>query len=154
MSVELIVDMSNPRERQLVLSKMRDLQGCWRIEMVKYRRRRTDRQNRYYWPCFVEPFSDFLKAQGESVSSLYAHEILKHKFLRKTAVNRETGEAIGEYTRSTTELSTSEFNEYLDQCAAWLLEMFGIQVPEPEVYRLRDEPEDAQLIGESVADLR
>lgn len=132
MSTELTIDLSNPREKALILSKIRELQGVYRIDIKKYKKRRTDRQNRYYWPCFVQPFADFLRAQGEPTSDDDAHEMLKMKFLRRS---KEVNGAIVEYTLSTTDLDTQEFNTYLDACAAWLHDYFGIQVPEPTIYR-------------------
>jgi hypothetical protein len=129
-----IIDMDNAREKALILNTIRGLKGFHRIEIRRYRRRRTDRQNRYYWPCFVQPFADFLRAQGEAVTNDEAHELLKYKFLRQSICNRATGELL-ERVRSTTDLDTQEFNAYLEQCAQWLAEQFGIVVPEPDVWR-------------------
>lgn len=130
--MELIVDMSAPREKQMLLQQIRNLEGRHRIDITKHRPRRSDRQNRYYWPCFVTPLADYMRAQGEAVSELDAHEILKQRFLRKAIIDHATGEAL-EFVRSTTALTTVEFNQYLDQCAAFLREM-GIEVPEPKIY--------------------
>ena len=133
-ATELIIDMSNPREKQLILSKIRELEGMHRISVAKYHRRRTDRQNRYYWPCFVQPFAEFLRSQGEPISDDDAHEVLKYQFLRRSVINKQNG-MMGEYTQSTTKLTTVEFNTYLDQCATFLHEYAGIHVPDPTIYR-------------------
>jgi len=132
---ELVVNLSNPREKRMLLETIRGLEGPHRVEVVKYRPRRTDRQNRYYWPCFVQPLAEFLREQGECYTDQQAHELLKAKFLRQDVHHPLTGRCVGETVRSTTDLNTSEFNEYLDQCAFWLADMFGIVVPEPDVYR-------------------
>jgi hypothetical protein len=137
--MELVLDMSNPREKTMLLNQIRNLLGWHRFDILKYRRRRTDAQNRYYWPCFVGPFADMLRGQGEAVSELEAHEILKQRFLRKAVINQGTGEVL-EYVRSTTELDVSEFNQYLDQCAGFLREL-GVEVPDPSVYK-QDEPDE------------
>lgn len=134
---EMTVDMSNAKQAAMFLNGLRRLRGVYRFEFVKFRPRRSDRQNRYYWPCFVKPFADFLRDQGETTTDDEAHELLKYKFLRRSKVNPTTGEVI-EYVASTTSLDTAEFNEYLDQCAAWLADMFGIIVPEPEAYHEKD----------------
>ena len=133
-----MIDMSSPQQKQIVLQHLRTLEGFHRVSIVKYRKRRTDRQNRYYHPCFVEPFADFLRSQGEAITNDEAHEILKFKFLRTTRVDRRTGEAM-DYTRSSASLNTVEFNEYLDNCAAWLCSFFGIIVPDPSVYHEQQE---------------
>lgn len=129
---ELIIDMDDAVRRTQILNTLRALRGPWRLVWKRYRPRRSDRQNRYYWPCFVQPFAQYLRDQGEHLTELEAHEMLKHKFLRRSV--EANGEHM-EYTPSTTELDTGEFNAYLDACAAWLADFFGIVVPEPNEYR-------------------
>lgn len=130
---DLVIDMSNPREKAMVLEKIRGLQGMHRISVKQHRQRRSDRQNRYYHPCFVQPFADFLRGQGYGVSDHDAHVILKERFLKRSLVNEKTGEVL-EYTKSTADLDTQEFNEYLDACRVFLQDYAGIQVPEPSIY--------------------
>lgn len=135
--MEMIIDLSSPSEKQAVLDALRELNGMHRITVVKYRQRRTDAQNRYYWPCVVRPFGDFLREQGEGYTDEMAHEFLKFKFLRQTVPNLSTGEVVGERIRSTTELNTEEFAEYLEHCIAYLAETFGIEVAVPNTETTR-----------------
>jgi hypothetical protein len=139
MATELILDMSNPREKGLLLESVRKLEGWHRITIVKHRRRRTDRQNRYYWPCFVGPFGDYLRAQGHEFTDEMAHEVFKAMFLQTSVCDANTGQVLT-YTRSSADLSTVDFNEYLDKCAAFLASDCGIVVPEPDAYH---EPAEA-----------
>jgi hypothetical protein len=138
---ELIIDRSILAQVRTALDLIRSIlmsgKGAIRIEIMEHRPRRTDRQNRYYWPCFVQPFAEFLNEQGEQIDDEAAHELIKAKFLRKSIINKKTGE-IMEYVGSTTKLNTREFNEFLDQVAYWLADMFGIIVPEPNVYHERE----------------
>ena len=131
-----VLDMDNPRTRAAVINRVRELRGRWRFDVVRFRPRRSDRQNRYYHPCFVAPFGDLLREAGNDFTNEDAHELLKHKFLRAEWLNEKTGE-LETFTRSTAKLDTREFNEYLDRCAAWLTEL-GIEIPDPADYR---EPE-------------
>jgi hypothetical protein len=128
---EYIVDMSDPHAKAVVLAALRGLQGRHRIEVKRYRARRTDAQNRLLWAAINAPFGDFLREQGESYTDEDAHCLLKQKFLRETIVNKDTGEVIGERLRSTTELNTAEFSEYVEKCAAYLADMFGVVVHLP-----------------------
>lgn len=137
-ATEYIIDFNNNAERDGFVIALRRLRGRHRISIVKHRRRRTDRQNRYYWPVFVKSFGDFLREQGENVTDDQAHEMLKHKFLRQTWIDGRTGEAL-DYTRSTTALDVAEFNQYLDSVALWLADMFGIIVPSPDEYHEKEE---------------
>ena len=135
---ERILNLSDPKQKAELYGLIGGLRGPHRVSWCRHRPRRTDRQNRYYWPCFVKPFGDFLREQGEMVTDDEAHELMKAKFLRRSVVNPATGEVIGETVPSTTALDTSEFNVYLEQCAYWLADMFHIVVPEPDVWRERD----------------
>lgn len=136
--MELTVNMSNPPEKHQLLERLRSLQGEYRVDILRHRKRRSDRQNRYYWPCFVQVFGDFLRAQGEEITDDEVHTLFKAKFLRTTVVNRDTGEVVGQKIRSTTDLDTEEFNDYLENVAKWLAENVGIIVPPPDVYRVSE----------------
>lgn len=131
---EHFVNFHDQRQKHLFIAQIRELDGPHRVTVVKMRKRRSDRQNRYYWPCFVQIFGDYLRAQGEHYTDQHIHEMFKLKFLRKSHINKETGEVIADYTLSTTELNTKEFNEYLDSIAAWLAQTFQIVVPEASEY--------------------
>ncbi len=130
---ERIVDMSNAVHAAAFLNELKRLRGMYRVDIKRFRQRRSDRQNRYYWPCFVQPFAGFLRDQGENVTADQCHEMLRHKFLCRSVTDHKTGEAL-EFTASTTLLDTAEFNDYLDRCAHWLADMFGIIVPDPAAY--------------------
>lgn len=135
MATEHVVNLSEPKDKQLILSSLRALEGPHRITWCRHRRRRSDRQNRYYWPCFVQPFGDYLRGQGNThFTDDMAHAVLKEMFLRTTVIDRENGRELA-YTRSTTELNTVEFNDYLDHVAQFLAEECGFVVAEPSVYR-------------------
>ena len=137
---EMIANMSDARTKARILNRMRELEGQYRLDVTKYRPRRSDRQNRYYWPSFVSEFAKLLIETGQcdnmAEARQHGHEILKHKFLRREYVDPTTGEVIP-YTESTTKLTTAEFNEYLDRCAAWLAEL-GVIVPESSSYHERE----------------
>ena len=132
-SPPIMIDLSDSRSRLRLLNYLNRLKGWHRIQILKYRRRRTDRQNRYYWPCFVGEFARHLAQEwGESVAPTVAHSILKTRFLGRSVVHRGTGELI-QFVGSTSELTAVQFNQYLDQCAKFLAEL-GIVVPEPQEY--------------------
>lgn len=135
---ERIIDFNDPRQRVKVANGIQKMRGRWRLTLVKYRPRRSDRQNRFYWPVMVEPFTEWLRDQGHEADQQMAHELLKSRYLSRPVVNHDTGEQVGTYVESTTKLDTSEFNQYLDQCAAFLAEFCNIVVPEPDEYREKE----------------
>lgn len=133
---ERVVDFSDPADYSRFLAGVQRVKKVrWRVTLVEYRPRRSDRQNRYYWPCFCEPFAAKLtEAAGERVTAEEAHEQLKKMFLLRPLIDKKTGVLLAEVTGSSAKLNTSEFNEYLDQCAGFLARI-GIVVPQPSVYR-------------------
>lgn len=134
--MEQIVNFSEPREKNALLARLRLLTGLHRITDVKHKERRSDRQNRWYWPCFVAPFADYLRECGNEVTDEEAHGALKFMFLRKTVTNNTTGETL-DTVQSSAELDTGAFNEYLEKCAAFLIEECGITPPDANLYRER-----------------
>jgi hypothetical protein len=134
-AVDIIIDFSNESERKLLYNELRKARGKNRITISKYRRRRSDRQNRFYWPCAVVPFAEFLREQGEPITNEMAHEMLKMKFLPVVVQDAKAGDL--RCTRSTTELDTQEFNAYLDHVSKFLHDFFGIVTPEPDIFHER-----------------
>lgn len=133
--MELVTDLNNAAEKQTLLALIRNLTGVHRVEIVKYRKRRSDAQNRYYWPAIIAPFGDYLRGQGSGITDEGCHEMLKWKFLRQTIVDPGTGEVVGEVTQSTTALSVEEFGDYLEKVSVYLDETFGVRVQCPEVFK-------------------
>lgn len=136
-----ILNLTQPDQKVKLINAIRAMRGVVRVSIVGYRGRRSDRQNRYYWPCFVHPFWEYLHGQGCEYSEETCHGLLKAKFLKREVPNPVTGEVM-EFIPSTSSLDTAEFNEYLDKCAHWLSDMFGIQIPEPSVYREPIDPKE------------
>jgi len=85
---------------------------------------RTLQQNRYYWGVIVE-----LISQHTGYAKEETHEILKAKFLSREVIVKE--ERI-RYARSTTTLTTKQFNEYIEEIKEWAFNTFNLIIPEPE----------------------
>jgi hypothetical protein len=92
------------------------------VEVIirKPKTKRSDLQNNYYWGVVLEILS---KELGYDQDEL--HEILKYKFLK---IESTLGM---EYIRSTTKLTTGEFEEYLEKIKRWAAEFLGINIPNP-----------------------
>lgn len=132
---ELICDMSNVREKALAMRAVGALQGKQRIEISEYRKRRSDRANRWYWSCFIAPFVQWKRDENEEIiTDLEAHDFFKLMFLPKEITDPSTGE-VKKVPGPSSTLSNAEFNAYLDRVANWLAEWCGIIVPDPSIYR-------------------
>lgn len=105
------------------------------IEVIirKKKKHRSTQQNRYYWGVIVELIKNYLQEVDPQViwTPEKVHDIIKFKFLRCQRVNQDTAEIEFEYTRSTTDLSTSEFMDLIAQIQQWSAETFGLYIPDP-----------------------
>ena len=126
-----LLNLTDQTTKLRLLSHVGALRGSYWVEIRKFRRGRTLRQNAWYWSCTVAGVGEFLREQGEQYTDEDAHEMLKWKFLRESVVNKKTGEIIGERVRSTATLNIEEMVNYCEDCRNWLAE-FGIIVPDPE----------------------
>ena len=104
-----------------------------RVE-VKVRRlynKRSHPQNDYYWGCLIQEFIDGYKdTTGESITKNQAHEILKGQFNSKEIINQKSGEVI-RVPQSTSNLTTTEFMDYIEECIRFIAEWFGRTVADP-----------------------
>lgn len=127
--MESIFDLSNPQSKRTLMTFIGALQGPHRVEVVKFRPSRTNRQLRYYFPCLVKPFLEYRLEQGEQETLLTCHALLKNEFLKRSMVDKN-GEILGEYVPRTEDLDTAEFAKYVDNCAMWLAKTLNIIVAE------------------------
>lgn len=88
----------------------------------------TPPQRRYYWGVIVKQIAEHLGMDNDEV-----HNMLKWKFLKIVA---ECGEEEYAFIKSTSELSTTEMNEYMRKCREWASMEFSIFIPKPNEYKL------------------
>lgn len=88
-------------------------------------------ENGYYHGIVCSEYAlGAYETQQRVISKDTAHQELKANCNFKEHVNEETGQ-IMRCILSTANLSTVEFEEYMDRCRAFILEWFGRYVPMP-----------------------
>lgn len=94
----------------------------------EFKKERSNPQNRYYWGVIVEILSEHTGFTKDEM-----HEVLKHKFLRKSlwVVKKGGLMELSVISYSTTELTTSEMEDYLSQIRIWASEDLGLVLPLP-----------------------
>ena len=109
------------RERFTALLKaLKD--GPWEIPPPKRQQtQRSLKQNAAYWAIVVPAIADYCGYEKDE-----AHEALKFRFLRKGEPD-----ALLPTTRSTTELTVQEFEDYVRQVRQFAAETLGLDIPEP-----------------------
>lgn len=97
-----------------------------RIELIlrKEKKDRSNQQNKAYWGIIIEILSEQEAFGGYTKDEI--HDALREKFLSyrdaKTGLLK---------MRSTTSLSTVEFNEYYAQIQRWAAEFLNVYLPSP-----------------------
>ena len=100
------------------------------ISIEKKTKKRSINQNAYYFGVVVPLFRSGLLDIGYKVSLEETHTFLKAKFLVKEIVNENTGEILTS-VKSTTELTTVQFMEFIEDIQQFGAEFLGIQIPSP-----------------------
>lgn len=105
------------------------------LTVERKRKKRSLQQGRYYWGCVVPIIRQGLIDAGwerdKIGSSEQVHELLKYLFCKKIEVfNEDTGEVL-ELPATTTQLSTTEMMEYLEDIKKWAAEFLGVYIPDP-----------------------
>lgn len=105
------------------LSKyLRGIEGKVSIIIKRYRDRldRSNNQNKYYWSVPVDLIAEYTGYTPDET-----HEALRMMFLRKY------DDRIMPSIRSTTELSTVEFEDYMKQIRQWASMDLQLYIPLP-----------------------
>ncbi len=90
------------------------------IVVKRFAKQRSGQQNKYYWGVVLKSISDFT---GYDTEDLHTH--FKYHFLRKK---------VGKLTafRSTRDLDTLDFTEYIDKVIRFARERLSVEVPTPD----------------------
>jgi len=107
--------------------------GKYFLKLAKIYRKRSLNQNAYYHGVVVSLVRDGLIDVGYRLSNEQTHEFIKEQFLRTEITNEQTGE-VKTINRSTTELTTTEFNEFIYDVIFWGLEYLSIEIPLPSEF--------------------
>lgn len=100
------------------------------ITIQKKRITRSLPQNRYYFAVVVTMIQERFKELGhEGITKELTHEYLKGRYLFKEVINEATGEVL-KLPLSTTELTKSEFSEYIENVIKFASESLDIFIPE------------------------
>lgn len=104
---------------------------------------RSSKQNNYYWGTLIYMIHQDLVSKGwraddldtlEYDGNLTKHQVhlyMRHKYLVADVFDPKTGNITGSTVRSTSDLTTKEFAEYIELVRLWAVEMLGLNIPDP-----------------------
>lgn len=120
------------RNKPLIQDAIKSLEGKDVIITIeKAKKKRSNQQNRFLWSTVYPIVRNCLKEAGNDFSIEQTHDLMRLKFLKEVIlVDENTAECI-ERVKSTTELSTVDFMEYLMEIQKMCNEWFGVVIPQP-----------------------
>lgn len=99
------------------------------VSIEKKKKKRSLAVNRYYWGVVVSSVRDAFRELGNEVDSELTHEFLKGRFNYSEFIETKTGECI-KLPKTTTEMSNSEFSEYIERIKVFASETLNIYIPD------------------------
>lgn len=135
MKIEVTTSIHNglfKRNRNTVLEAIKSFNGSDVVITIdKVKKKRSNNQNAFYWGVLIPLMQQGAKdTWGESWSVDKAHKHLSKLFVFHESVNIKTG-LITQTPKSTTELTTTDWEVYVTEIRIYLLENFDIDAPEP-----------------------
>jgi hypothetical protein len=127
-----VINGNLKRNRNLILNALETFEGQEVILTIqKAKKRRSNPQNSFYHGVVIPIMQQCLKDAGYLMTNESVHDMLKLRFLKESIlVNENTGEYI-ERIKSTTELTTTQFAEYILDIQKFAVEYFNVQIPNP-----------------------
>ena len=104
------------------------------VTVKRWYKKRSLNQNDYYWGVIIVLITNAINELGNEFDSETVHEYLKGLFLKDTKelIDKNSGETKQiEYIKTTTKLTTVEFETYLEKCRQFAAEQFDTYIPNP-----------------------
>ena len=127
-----VVNGSLKQNRNLILDALKSFEGKGIVLTIEKRKnKRSNPQNAYFHGVVLPLVYNGLKELGHTMPLADVKDLLKLKFLKVPIfVNEETGE-ITEKIKNTSELTTTEFMEFVSEIQRWSIENLGVNIPDP-----------------------
>ena len=133
--IEITTSIQNgkiKRNAKTVIDAFKSFEGKNLTLILKpFRNTRSVSQNAYYWGVVIPIWQNILKTEwGEFYSKEETHEFLKYNCNYLEKVNTDTGEII-RLSKSTTQNTTSDQEDFHLKCRQLAEEMFSVIIPLP-----------------------
>lgn len=119
--------------KKQILRELKKLSKSYiEIRILPVGKKRSDLQNAYYWGVVINYITDAINILGNNLNPDQVHELLKLEIgINTTFFVKGVKKNI---VKSTTKYTTLEFEEYLEKCRIWALDMLNINIPLPNEY--------------------
>jgi len=114
------VNWNNPAN---FIDHMKSMEGMKiSVTVDKYRKTRSNNQNRYYHGTVLTMMSEETGYTNDECHALLTHELLK---------DPNSDHRLPPRIKSTSELDTKEFEDYMSKCRMYISDNLELYVPEP-----------------------
>ncbi len=107
--------------------------GSYLLYIETNKRKRSLKQSAYYWgvcvPLVMEGLQDIGYKEIDNIET--THEIIKNNCLPKKRFVQQGSEDIIELPGSTAELTTQQFNEFIEEVMRFAASYLGVVIPYP-----------------------
>lgn len=100
------------------------------VVIKEVKRRRSSNQNGYYFGCVIPPIVAMLRAYGNDVDADDVHDYLKQEVGKLNRIVVLPDGEVKKVLGSTRNLTTLEFEAYLEKCRAFAAE-HGVEIKLP-----------------------
>ncbi len=126
-------EFENDYNTKLFRSQLHILNGQdINIVIDKRRKSRSNNANKYYWGVVIATICREVGYKDNEVNQV--HEELKERFLSSYITTRLGKKSRRKITKSTSDLNTSQFENYMSSVRAWASSELNIFIPEPNQY--------------------
>ena len=122
--IDIVCDFDKEPDKLRLYNVLKGLKGKSVIQIKKWRKKRSVNQNAYLHGVVYRYVGDEI-----GLTAAEAHQTMTAHFLsyEKTLPNG----TVAKFVKSTTDLDTMEFEEYLEQIRTFMLEQFSCLIPLP-----------------------
>jgi len=100
------------------------------LTIERKRKKRSNEQNAYLWGVVYPILKDGFYQIGYKLTTEQVHELMKQTFVKEDLINESTGE-VKTITGHTSNLTTSQFMEYLADIKQFAAEELNVYIPDP-----------------------
>jgi hypothetical protein len=118
--INLHLNFDQTADKQKLYKVLTGLKGMHMVEIKKFRKRRSNPQNNYYFKCIVKPLADEFGYFPEEM-----HHELKRMFNPVQRINKLTGEVVV-FGGTTTGFDTLDAELYYEKIRIWALSEYSI----------------------------
>ena len=116
-TIDIDVNFSDPTSKRAVMAALSPLQGLYDVQVKPVRITRSNAANRYVWGVITKLYAQYLtECEGEAVDKEEAFLDLKRRFLKRTIIDKETGEVLAVTVKRSSLLSKVEFGDFIEKC--------------------------------------